>query len=258
MKHIIPTILVFGAVIILLIGGAYLFQSFDGMDSIKQVDNAILKDINKVMGDNTTDNVTDNATDNATKRATDNFTDNVTDNATKSVTDNMTDNSTKRVTGNVTVTENLAGVRKEESGAEKSVESFFNPDSIKENLKSGLDKLSGIFGKNGMSLDKIKENENIKSFLDSIKDDKPVVLDNETMKRLLDNQTLEKIFNAEGMALDSKNVEKILNSPAVKEFFKTGKTSDADNKTLQSMFENILIRELVLNGVNDNDSKPVK
>lgn len=215
----------------LLIGGAYLFQSFDGMNSIKNVDNNIVKDISKVLSDNLTDNKADN------------------------IADNSSDNMSVKIPHNLSVIDNVSGIQKDKESVEKSVESFFNVDSIKEGIKNNLGKLSGIFEKNGLSLDAIKDNENIKSFLGTMKNGEGLSLDNDTMQKLLSNESMKKIFNSEGLDFDAKSVEGILNSPAVKEFFKTGKTSDIDNKTLQSLLDNGSIQELLMSAGEENPSK---
>lgn len=66
MKNMVSTIIVFGFIFIIILGGAFLFQKMNGLDTIKNADHRINEDIHKIIdavpvlpADNTSEAVSD-------------------------------------------------------------------------------------------------------------------------------------------------------------------------------------------------------
>ena len=49
MKNMVSTIIVFGFVFIIILGGAFLFRKMNGLDTIKSADHRINEDIHKII-----------------------------------------------------------------------------------------------------------------------------------------------------------------------------------------------------------------
>lgn len=195
MKNIVSTALVFGFVVILIIGGAYLFQAVNGVDSINNMDNKLMTDIGNVLDH------TDNLSDNSTVKAEIDKLDNSSGNVEKSISDVIGGNIKKGV-GNLFAlldydNESIGKLQKNEK-----TKDFFTSDGLQlddEMINTMLNdqNLQKLFKSEGKVLDKkaIEEILNQKEVKEFFKTG-VLDVDDETMEKLLDNETIQDIIKS--------------------------------------------------------------
>lgn len=200
MKNIVSTVLVFGFVVILIIGGAYLFQAINGVDSINNIDNKLMTDIGKAL----------EPVDNLSNKPV------VVDDVEK-VKDNdeSVEKSISDFVGDINVKENLkkgignlfAQLGYENGSVEKlqkneKTKDFFTSEGLQldEELLNTLlndPNLQKLFKSEGKTLNKktIEEVLNTKEVKEFFKTG-VLNVDDETLGKLLDNETIQEIIKS--------------------------------------------------------------
>lgn len=241
MKSIVSTVIVFGIVIIVIIGGAYLFQSLDGVDTINGLDDKIVADIGKVIEKN--DNVSKEnplAEDNVSFLGNASSADNASENLVEQVA-SFADNASLTTSEK---NDNIAVKEPKEVNVTESISNLFKGTKIEEIVKNIAGKIKIFFMAAGLSSGNTGGLDAIRGFLP----ENAVALDNETMDSILNNPALKKLFEGEGLTLDRENVEKILNDKNIRDYLTTGDLSFQDNASADTLLDNSTLPEAVLGG----------
>lgn len=241
MKSIVSTVIVFGIVIIVIIGGAYLFQSVDGVDTINGLDDKIVADIGKVIEKN--DNVSKEdlvAEDNVSLLRNVSAADNASENIAEQVT-SFADNASLAASEK---NDNISVKGPKEVNVMENISNLFKGTKIEEIVKNIAGKIKIFLMAAGLSSGNTGGLDAIRGFLP----ENAIALDNETMDSILNNPALKKLFEGEGLTLDRENVEKILNDKNIRDYLTTGDLSSQDNASVDMLLDNATFPEAVLGG----------